>query len=59
MKLEFFRHISETQLRNFVKNRPLGTRLFDAGGRLDRRTEVCTDERDEDNNRFSQFFGHT
>ena len=38
-----------------MKIRPVGPGLFDAGERLGRQTDVWTEERDEDNNRISQF----
>jgi hypothetical protein len=51
MKLEFSRQIFEkSQIPNFIKNRPVGAKLFHA----DRQT----DRYDEANSRFSQLRTH-
>jgi hypothetical protein len=47
MKLEFSRQIFEnTQISNFINNRPVEAEVFHADGQ--------TDRRDEANSRFSQ-----
>jgi len=40
MKLEFYGHIFETQISNFVKIRAVGVELFQAGGRTARPTDM-------------------